>query len=179
MNLAQMAKSYTALDIFESAEACLRAARILNRKSNRRRESIAQAPVAFMLAFSLELYLKALVALEIGVEKVKGVHEVDDLFKDLHSTSQDEIRGLFRRIIAGPVYLQWKDTLTLSGHGHHFVDDPDEVLRQCRKSFVKIRYVYEYREDAIWNGSAMLEAVREFMIRRYPSCAVRKLPIRH
>ena len=70
-----------------------------------------------MFAFTLELYLEALLAFESGVAAIKNVHEVDDIFKQLKATTQDAIDASFKTIMVGPDYSQWKFLLTRAGRG--------------------------------------------------------------
>jgi hypothetical protein len=163
---------YEATDVFDAAEYSYRAAIILN--LNRLPVMKSQAPVASMFAFTLELYLKSLVALESGVAAIGYIHEVDDLFNGLSQATKDAIRDSFRAIITREDYSQKKFAMMKQGRLHEFVEEPDEVLRQCRDSFVMSRYIYQYPNTAQFNGSAMIEAVRTFILKHHPVCIGRK-----
>ncbi|MDW9594553.1 hypothetical protein GOA63_20335 [Sinorhizobium meliloti] len=118
------------------------------------------SPQAMLLAFSLELYFKAIYARETG--KPNHGHELDELFSDLAACTQSAIRRVYDN---PPPFIQAQRVIQRK---HGIPTEFDECLRISKKAFVQQRYIHEEKNRG---SSAVLEdiamAVRTYILNAY------------
>jgi len=133
-------------------------------------------PRTVLNAFSLELYLKCLIAIETGKSPPTG-HNLRWLFNRLDSKTQDTIRSSFDNP-SDKSEIAWRETLTNPKPPlpKDFAPSPynfDTVLDTSAKAFAKFRYIFERGEvaqdGAAWHADYIVKCTRRVIIKRNPS----------
>jgi hypothetical protein len=113
-------------------------------------------PMVVNGAFSMELHLKCLLAVENNV--TKG-HDLKALFSALSKDSQDWIRGTYEKKYRPQEEARYR---SVPGVPHPSTDF-DEVLAASSRAFEKFRYAFEgsVKDGEGWLAGSILECVRE------------------
>ncbi len=131
-------------------------------------------PAVVLNAFSLELYLKCLIAVETGKNPPSG-HNLRWLFNKLSNNTQDKIKHYFDNPSESNE-IKLRETLKnpqppipkkLAISPYNF----DVVLDLSAKAFERLRYVFERGEfdnNANWHADYIVICTRRVILEMYP-----------
>ena len=127
------------------------------------------APMVTCAAFSLELYLKCLISMEMG-KAPPNRHECDYLFSLLHIDTQAAMREYFRKE-GGPTIAFIESQFAKLSRPAPMIDF-DYVLHASRRAFPIARYLYEgLPGEQGWVAEVIMESARAVILKRFPQRA--------
>lgn len=131
-------------------------------------------PSVVLGAFSLELYLKCLIAIETGKPPPTG-HNLRWLFDRLSSSTQRKIIQYFDNP-TDQHEINWRKTL--KNPPKHVPQQMkissftfDEVLDTSARAFGQFRYIFEsgtYKTNASWNAGYIVVCARRVIVEMHP-----------
>lgn len=125
-------------------------------------------------AFSLELYLKCLIAIETGRKPPSG-HNLRWLFNRLNDKTKAKIKEWFDNPTEEHE-IRWGENIkTPPPHAPEWAKGTsytfDEILDSSASAFVDFRYIFEtgeYRKNANWNADYIVVCVRRAILELHP-----------
>ncbi|MED4060910.1 hypothetical protein [Priestia megaterium] len=148
--------SFDAKPIFETAANFEAASLTLNEKMRKGANYIEThlAPYVTLNAFSIELYLKCLYAIE-NDNNAPNVHAWDKLFELLSDESKNEIESIYDNNVKNSNSIQ---ILLKRVPGTNV--DLINALQEMSGAFVKWRYVYEGSITGYPTATALIDALK-------------------
>jgi len=131
-------------------------------------------PTVVYGAFSFELYLKCLIAIETGKKPPSG-HDLRRLFNRLNEGTQVRIKEWFNNP-TDEHEIQWRESLRnlppeapkeMGGEFYTF----DRVLDSSARAFTDFRYIFEhgeYKQNANWNADYLVHCTRQAILELHP-----------
>ncbi len=127
--------------MFGAAELFWHAVRLLSRDPCERNDPSLMAPLIVNAGHAIELYLKCLCTMQ--GRSVARVHNLQDLFGDLSSGTQDAIRRTYNATSHADPFLAEVRARFRRGAREEIDVGFDAVLKQMSTMHVKWRYPYE------------------------------------
>jgi hypothetical protein len=146
--------SYTAKDIYNSANNFLAAANVLNEKLSETNDiGTYIAPIITNTAFTIELYLKCIYMIEKG-RPTQG-HYLDKLYGQLSKESRDMIEAIYDMLVS-----QSPTVMILKQKVPDMRTDLNSVLKEMSRAFIKWRYSYEGNITGFPASGPIIDALR-------------------
>jgi len=148
--------NFDAKPIFETATNFEAASLALNEKMQKREHYLVTylAPYFTLNAFSIELYLKCLYAIENG-KHAPTLHNWDKLFDMLSDESKNKIESTYDNNVKNTKEIQ-----TLLKFVPDAKVDLINALQEMSGAFVKWRYVYEGNITGYPTATALIDALK-------------------
>ena len=126
-------------------------------------------PSVISAAFSLELYLRSMLALEKKFPP-KVLHDLLDLFIKLSPETQGAIRSSANPLIKRSMKNLKAEATRLNAPIAKLPSSVEECLARSRNAFVGLRYIFESKNDvpAEWFGTSISNATRDAILSRHP-----------
>lgn len=157
--------------LFDNAESFRKSADVIYRISD-------DAPITYgipaytLYAFSLELYLKCVIAIEKNMAPRK--HKLYELYKEIGFENQNRLKELYELVVAPSLSKRQYVCDVLKQEGIDGVPDPSDleaVLKVSTDAFTALRYIHELesREGASFQAGAVLGAIRKLIFELRPN----------
>lgn len=157
--------------LFDNAEAFRRSADVIYERSDDA-PLIHGIPAYALYAFSLELYLKCVIAIEKN-KPARG-HKLYELYKQIGFENQNRLKELYKLAVAPGLYKHQLFYYALKQEGIDGVADPTDleaVLKVSTDAFTALRYFHEHesKKGAAFQAGAVPRAIRNLIFELRPN----------
>jgi hypothetical protein len=164
---AGRAVGHDPLSMFVVAEQYWHGSEWLARAVDRGYPFNVDMPIVICSAFSLELYLKCLIAL--SGKRAQGGHDLEELFNELSPTTKTEIRARWDRSYGEDDRIAIEGIYATKGVRLPTIDF-DFILTASRATFKEERYIHEsgLKAGKGWCAYSIVEIVRNIIMETHP-----------